>query len=344
MSRSFLFTFYLSTSLLIGCVPNAEQVYSYDGATMGTTYNVTFGVRPGGIVLSQDDLEYTLYDINQSLSTFIETSLISEINSSRDTSSAHRVDQHFLAVFKTAKEVFEITQGAFNPAVGPLVRAWGFGADEPRNLDSAQVAVLQALSDFAAFYIDYSDGPVLRKRMAEAELDFGAIAKGYAVDEIALLLESMGTVNYLVEIGGEVRAHGRHPEDRTWRIGIEKPLEASRELQAVVELNNASMASSGNYRNYYLRNGQKFVHTINPTTGYPEINSLLSVSVVAADCMTADAYATAFMVMGLKRAMDFVESHGGPATYFISGGEESAFQTTALEGFSELLLPDESEK
>ncbi len=311
---------------------------------MGTTYRVTFGVRPGGIVLSQADLEYALFDINQSLSTYLETSLISEINSSRDTSLAHRIDQHFLTVFEAAKEVYEATQGAFNPAVGPLVRAWGFGADEPRNPDSAQVAMLLTQSDFAAFHIDYSERPVLHKRMAEAELDFSAIAKGYAVDEIGLLLESTGAVNYLVEIGGEVRARGRHPEDRTWRIGIEKPLEARRELQVVVELNDVSLASSGNYRNYYLRNGQKFVHIINPVTGYPEINSLLSVSVLAPDCMTADAYATAFMVMGLERALDFVELHGGPAAYFISGGEESAFETTASAGFSEILLPDENEK
>ena len=315
---------------------------NYSGQTMGTTYHVTAGVKKNQDPVEKEDLEYVLSDINRSLSTYIPTSLISRINASRDTSETHALDLHFMNVYSVAKEVYDATQGAFNPAVGPLVRAWGFAGDDPMDLDSSQVADLQRLVDFSAFEVFTARKPVLKKHLPGAELDFNAIAKGYAVDEVGRLLEGAGIVDYLVEIGGEVRARGRHPDGRMWRVGIEKPLAGERDIETVVELNNVSLATSGNYRNFYVRNGQKFVHTINPMTGYPEMNRLLSASVMSPECITADAFATALMVMGFERSISFAREPAAPDMYLIAGGDTTAFEIFATDGFSRFLA-DEKE-
>jgi len=304
---------------------------------MGTTYHVTAGVYPDQVPVEQEDLEYVLSDINRSLSTYIPTSLISRINASRDTSETHVLDLHFLTVFRHAKEIYEATQGAFNPAVGPLVRAWGFAGKEPMEMDSSKVAELQRLVDFSAFELIGTGRPALKKHLAGAELDFNAIAKGYAVDEVGRLFEGAGINDYLVEIGGEVRARGHHPDGRTWRVGIEKPLVGERDIETVVELSNVSLATSGNYRNFYVRDGHKFVHTINPKTGYPEMNRLLSASVMSPECITADAFATALMVMGFERSVAFASEPAAPDMYLIAGGDTTAFEIYSTEGFSRFL-------
>ncbi len=321
----------------IGCGTKNLTKYELSGQTMGTTYRLTYASSENLDAYLNEEVEQLLLEINQSLSPFIESSLLSRINASRDTAETHAVDHHFETVFEHAQYIHDLTDGAFNPALGPLIRAWGFGKDEPRTLDSTQVDRLLRLTSLEIFSLEGDNPPRLRKQNAAGELDFGAIAKGYAVDELGALLESAEIVDYLVEIGGEVRARGSHPENRSWRVGIEKPLEASRDLQVIVNLSDISMATSGNYRNYYWIESRKVVHTLNPLTGYPEDNSLLSVSVIAKNCMTADALATAFMVMGLERTLEMIDRNGGPDVYLISGNDEKAWETSMSDGFSRLV-------
>jgi len=324
----------------LGCSTTNLTKYEVSGRTMGTTYRLTYYSGESLDVNLAKEVDGLLIEINQSLSPFIDSSLLSRINTSRDTAEAHLIDRHFKTVFEHAQYIHAITNGAFNPALGPLIRAWGFGRDEPHDLDSTQVSDLLQITSLATFRIEEGDSQHLRKQIAEGELDFGAIAKGYAVDQLGLLLANLGILDYLVEIGGEVRARGSHPDHRSWRVGIGKPLAASRDLQVIVQLSDLSMATSGNYRNYYWKNGRKMVHTINPLTGYPEHNSLFSVSVIAQDCMTADAFATAFMVLGLDATLDLVRRNKGPDVYLIFGGDLTALETSISEGFSRIVIVD----
>ncbi len=322
--------------LLPACNSPAPAVATFDGRTMGTTYRVTVPAGSAHLNTLQNSADSILNVVNASMSTYIGTSLISGINTSADTDEAHEVDDHFVAVFKKAREVYEKTAGAFNPALGPLISAWGFGAQDRREVSSETVDSLLKLVDFTGFTLipPYS----ITKRMSKAQLDFSAIAKGYGVDAVAELIEAKGINAYFVEIGGEVRTRGQHPSGRAWRTGIDKPIaqttdQVDREIQTVIELSNRSLATSGNYRNFYVRDGKKYVHTINPETGYPEENDLLSASVSAADCMTADAYATAFMVLGKDKALDLAQRLEGIEAYFVYADDAGNFQEVQTNGF-----------
>ena len=326
-------------ALLAGCTRPTE-IAQFGGNTWGTTYQVTYvPVRSSTDALAHD-VKVLLSSINQSLSTYLETSVISRINASMDTAAWHPIDPHFAIVFSRSRTIYDETKGAFNPAVGPLVRAWGFGADGPKALpDKDTIQALLEVVSFDAFDLQVSP-PAVRKRLAGAQLDFNAIAEGYAVDAIAALLDQDGIRNYLVEIGGEVRARGQHPKGRGWRVGIARPTDnaaASGEIQSVISLENAALATSGNYRKYRVQDGKTFGHILNPRTGYPEQNSLLSVSVLAGDAATADAYATAFMVMGLDEAMHFVEGHKPLEAYFIIKDSAGSLVEKRSSGFPRAL-------
>lgn len=338
-SRSVL-TLCLSALLLQSCdtPPTVQQLA---GRTMGTTYQVTV---PAGKLeaTAQAAIDSLLVAINASMSTYLEHSLISQINVATDTTLRFSVDDHFVTVFKKAQEIYQHTDGAFNPALGPLITAWGFDAELPRNLSSVEVDSLLNIVDFDAFVLDPQASHLVKKRQHVA-LNFSAIAKGYGVDAVALWLEHNGVSSYFVEIGGEIRTAGQNPAGRPWRTGIDRPEAVEgqpRTLQAVIPLRESAMATSGNYRNFYVRDGVKYVHTINPATGYPEISTLLSATVLAEDCMTADAYATAFMVMGLEQAIQFVEQSAALEAYFISSDENGAYQEYFSSGFPEKLDMD----
>ena len=316
-------------------LPEDVGVVQLSGSTMGTTYRVVYAARaasPGEVQQAVDSL---LGEINQSLSTYIDTSLISQINASSDTSAWHPIDSHFEAVFRRARFVYGDTSGAFNPAVGPLVDAWGFGPAGPGAMpESTTIESLLLIVDFDLF--DERDSPpAVQKSSPAAQLDFNAIAKGYGVDAVGQLLELRGVESYLVEIGGEVRTRGDHPSGRAWSVGIERPDEdaSGHVVQTVLLLNDAALATSGNYRNFTIRDGRKYAHILNPETGYPEESPLLSASVLAEDCMTADAYATALMVMGLEQGMDFVEARDWLEAYFIADGGEGQYLERRSTGF-----------
>ena len=242
----------------------------------------------------------------------------------------------FNDVLTRSKAIYETTDGAFDPTVGPLVSAWGFGADkQPTIPDSVTVDSLKQLVGFHKLNIGTT--VIMDKSMY---LDFSAIAKGYAVDLVAEFLEGNEFENYMVEIGGEVRTKGVNEQNETWKIGIEDPMVGMDEqrLMAIVQLNDLSMATSGNYRNYYQLEGRTIAHTIDPRTGYNTTHSLLSASVFAEDCMTADAYATAFMVLGLEGSKEIL-SNSNLEAYFIyqdSEGELKSFVSEGIAGSLEL--------
>lgn len=303
---------------------------------MGTTYNITFVGAPATGAQLKPSVDSLLVAINASMSTYIPSSLISQLNASQEIENPMAIDDHFAAVFARSIEIHELTASAFNPAIGPLIAAWGFGAQEPRALTDEEVSTLKEHTDFSVFQFD-AQNQTVSKSNPNAQIDFSAIAKGYGVDAVGLFLEQKGINNYFVEIGGEVRTRGQHPASRPWRTGIDVPSPnqntTQRQLQIAINLNDQALATSGNYRNFYVRDGQKYVHTINPFTGYPEESDLLSVSVIAADCMTADAFATAFMVLGSERAMKLASSIENLEAYFIISDASGNLVETKTAGF-----------
>ena len=305
---------------------------------MGTiTYNVKY--RAIDPFVSKLNIDPILRAFNQSLSTYIPSSEISQLN------QAGRLDNPsalFTAVVIKSKEVFEKSQKTFDPTVGPLVNAWGFGPDKEPNIpDSTAVATLLSQTGFGRIKIEEH----VVSMDSGMFLDFSAIAKGYAVDVLADYLEAQGVRHYMVEIGGEVRAKGINEKEKTWSIGIEDPLVAQDEsrLLAIIRLSDKAMATSGNYRNYYRVGGRTIAHTIDPRTGYNTDHHLLSASVFAADCITADAYATAFMVLGLKGAQEVAQKEGLDVflVYQKENGELASFASSGLQPYIELNNADE---
>src|SRR5688572_2683373 len=315
----------LLVAVMLSACARPGSIAMLGGQTMGTTYSVQYASAEWGSASAQMQIskaiEGKLAEINQSMSTYIPSSIISQINVSNDIQQWHAVDLHFETVLRRSREIYSDTSHAFNPAVGPLVNEWGFGPDAPEVLpDTATVEGLLKLADFDSFEFRQSP-PALRKHSAAARLDFSAIAKGYGVDALASLLDQRGVTDYVVEIGGEVRASGQRPDASAWRVGIAKPSEGAAgpsSIQMVIELRDAGLATSGTYRNYDIQDGKKIAHIIDPKTGYPAQNSLLSVSVIARDAMTADAYATALIVMGLDEGLRFIDARKGLAAYFVA--------------------------
>ena len=326
--------------LLAGCSGQPAETVRFGGQAMGTSYSVIYKAAPGNAV-AQARVDSLLDALNTSLSTYIEESIISAINASPDTTRWFDLDGHFARVMDRSIELFERSEGALNPALGPLIDAWGFGAEGPGETPSDEdIDRLLRTVDFSSFSYDASR-PALKKGHPAASLNFNAIAKGYGVDIVGEFLEAHGVSDYFVEIGGEVRTRGQHPEGRPWRVGIERPaatMLASQTTQEVVNLDNAAMATSGNYHNYFERDGQRYAHILDPATGRSKTTTMLSASVIAPDCMTADAWATAFVVMGLDAAMALVESDPSLEAYFILGGEgEEAFDIRMSSGMASYL-------
>ncbi len=280
---------------------STQKLQHITGQTMGTIiYNVKYIGEKNNL---KTEIDQILKAFNQSLSTYIPTSEISRLNSNGNLQYESR---YFFPVLEASKEVFKITDGAYDPSVGSLVKAWGFGPNkEIPELDSTIVDSLRALSGFENVTFN-KDSVSLAPNF---QLDFSAIAKGYAVDLVAELLQNSGFNNYLVEIGGEVRCNGENEKGETWSLGVENPLVSINEQQilAIVRLRNQALATSGNYRNYYEKDGKTYAHIIDPRTGYNARHNLLSASVFANSCMLADAYATAFMVLGLDNSMKIVK-------------------------------------
>lgn len=311
---------------------NRPAPYQTDnGLIFGTIYQVSYQY-PTSL---KGEIEEALHTIDNSLSPFNQHSIITAIN----RNESMQTDSLFRAVFRRSLEISAETDGAFDITVAPLINAWGFGFKKGIFPDSAQVDSLRQLIGYTRVSLD-ADGCV-QKQDPRLMLNCSAVAKGYAVDVVARLLQAKGIDNLMVDIGGEVVVKGHNPQQRPWRIGINKPVDDSlatnQELQAIVELTEGAIATSGNYRNYYHRNGKKYAHTIDPRTGYPVQHAILSSTVLAPDCMSADAYATAFMVMGLEEAEAFVEAHPELAAYFIYSQPDGSYGSFTSQRMKQLM-------
>lgn len=299
------------------------------GKIFGTFYNITYS---SDIDLSKE-IKSTLMQVDNSLSPFNRQSIITAINNNSEALP----DEMFTHVFTLAQEISGKTDGAFDITVAPLVNAWGFGFRKGITPDSA---VIDSLRQFVGYNtIAIVDGKVI-KQHPQTMLDCSAIAKGYGCDAVAAMLDAQGVKNYMVEIGGEVVTKGKNSKGGAWTIGISKPTDnkttSNNELHEIIAISDKSMATSGNYRNFREENGRKIAHTIDPRTGYPVQHSLLSATVIADDCATADAYATAFMVMGVEKAISFCNEHDIDG-YFIYSDDNGILKTKMTEGFRRYL-------
>jgi thiamine biosynthesis lipoprotein len=302
------------------------------GTTMGTTpYNIKYLDDQNRDF--KEDIDKVLKAFNQSLSTYIPESEISKFNKGESLTYESR---YFYPVLDRSKTVFERTQGAFDPTVMPLVRAWGFGPGKtPQEMTQAKIDSLLQLVGFQN--ISY-DEKTVRKLKNNVQLDFSAIAGGYASDLVAELLLQKGINNFMVEIGGEVVCRGTNSKGDIWSIGIENPIVAEdggKEISSIIKMENKALATSGNYRNFYIKDGKKYAHTLDPKTGYPVQHSLLSSTVIAQDCMDADAYATAFMVMGVEKSIEFLKQNTDIQALLIydEGGTMKIFMTEELKKY-----------
>ena len=301
--------------LIIGTVIIVRQQrstpYQKDtGFIFGTVYNITYQYDKS----LKADIEAELKKVDGSLSPFNKHSIITKINRNEDVT----VDKMFADVFNLARQISTETDGAFDITVAPLVNAWGFGFKNDTQPTRHAIDSLKQLTGYMKVSLD---GMKVSKKDPRMMLDCSAIAKGYACDVVAEYLRRRGIENFMVEIGGEIVTQGINEKRLPWKIGVTKPVDDSlntnQELQTVLNVTNKAMATSGNYRNFDYKNGKKYAHTIDPVTGYPVQHNILSATVIADNCATADAYATAFMVMGLDKAKAVLGRHPELMAYFI---------------------------
>lgn len=333
----FLYPLLIAVIIYSACAnKKARDIIRIAGDAQGTTYHISY--------VSVDTTNYQhaidsiFRKIDSSLSTYLPVSLISRVNKNDSTVI---LDSHFIRVYKKAVAVSEKTP-LFDITVAPVINAWGFGFSKKEKVDSA---LIDSLLQFVGFKMVRIENNKIVKEKPEVMLDFNAIAQGYTVDVLSSYFESKGINNYFIELGGEVFAKGNKTDSDFWKVGIDKPIAGAseqREIQTIVKLHNKAMATSGNYRKFYEENGQKYSHIIDPGTGYPARNNLLSVSVIADDCMTADAYATVFMVMGLEAAQQFLSDNKDLMleVYFIydEKGEWKTFASENLKKWMEEIL------
>ncbi len=298
----------LGAAAMFGCDPRAEHVLT--GRTMGTTYTVKLVGRPWSATESlKKNIDRRLEELNRIFSPYLAESEISRFNRFAVAGEAVSVSADFRRVFEVAAQVYAWSRGAFDPTVGPLVDLWGFGRGPARRSPPAEeeIAAWRAAIGLTRISPRGEDGLV--KEDPRLTLDFSAIAKGYGVDEVARLLRGAGWRDFLVEIGGEVYASGRRPDGSPWRIGIARPESRARpeEVHRVVALSDAALATSGDYRQFFVFEGRRYSHVIDPATGRPVANGVVSATVLAPDCTTADALATAVMVLGAEEGLALLE-------------------------------------
>lgn len=301
--------------LIVGTVLIIRQQQSLpyqtnSGMVFGTVYNITYECDSN----LHQAIKAELQKVDNSLSPFNDHSIITAINQNQDVEP----DEMFLMVFNKAMEISRETDGAFDITVAPLVNAWGFGFKNGTQPDQHQVDSLRRLIGYEK--VALKDGRIV-KQIPDIMLDCSAIAKGFGSDVVAHFLQQHGVKNFMVEIGGEIVTSGVNPQRLPWKIGVTKPsddtLSVRGEIQSVLNVTDLAMATSGNYRNFYYKGGKKYAHTIDPKTGFPVQHSLLSATVLAKDCATADAYATSFMVLGIDGAKKVLERHPELMAYFI---------------------------
>lgn len=325
----------------LGC-STSEQLSGWSGMTMGTTYQVKI-VQKSPAANDLDELksivDSALTEVNHQMSTYDPASEIARFNQFRDT-TAFRVSTGFVTVVKEALEIYESSGKAFDITVAPLVNLWGFGVTGDRIVPPAQTKISSILKNVGSKYLLTESDHFLKKKIPELQVDLSAIAKGYGVDVVTGVLRKKHYDNFMVEIGGEVYASGNKTNGELWKIGIDSPNLHSlpgQKIQAILSLKNIAVATSGDYRNYFEYNGKLYSHTIDPKSGYPVTHNLASVTVIARNCMQADALATAIMVMGKERGMDYIEKIDNAEAYFISRKSSETYETAQSSGFKQYL-------
>ena len=319
--------------LIVGTVLIIRQQHNMPyqnnkGFIFGTTYNITYQHDKD---LGKEIL-VALNQVDASLSPFNEKSIITKINNNESV----KTDKMFVEVFELAKQISTETHGAFDITVAPMVNAWGFGF---KSGTSPTKEVIDSIKEIVGFdKISLKNNKIV-KQDPRTTLDCSAIAKGYGCDIVARLFRNKDIKNFMIEIGGEVVTSGISEKRIPWKIGVTKPtddsLSTNQELQTILNITDMAMATSGNYRNFYYKNGKKYAHTIDPKTGYPVQHNILSATVLASDCATADAYATSFMVLGLDGAMKILEQHPELMAYFIYSdqkGHNAVWYSPSMKG------------
>lgn len=335
-----LWTLAVGLAALVEACNRGPTTVVLSGQTMGTTYVVKV-VLPGGVSYDNkyltDLIQKPLDEVNARMSTFREDSELSRFNQFLDT-TPFAVSKETAEVFAMAQRVSQASDGAFDVTGGPLVNAWGFGPPgrATQTPTEEELERLRRRVGYRLLEVNAEEG-ALRKARPDIYCDLSAIAKGYGVDKVAEALERAGFTDYMVEIGGEVRARGLNPTGQPWRIAIEKPVPYVRgEIDTVVPLRDCSLATSGDYRNFYEENGKRLSHTIDPGTGRPITHQLASVSVIHKECAMADAYATAIMVLGPEEGLAFAEREGLAAVFLVHAGQ-GGFTRTATLHFEEYM-------
>jgi thiamine biosynthesis lipoprotein len=283
----------------------------------------------------QSDIDSVLNAVDLSMSTYIPESLISKIN----RNESNKIDSLFFRVITEALLIAKETQGAFDPTLAPIVNYWGFGFEEIQNIDESILAELMQSVGYTK--LSFNDSTIF-KTNTNTQIDFNAIAQGFTVDLVGEHLQKLGITNYMIEIGGELKCSGFNADGDLWRIGIDKPSEDIQKdrFQAIIEVENKSVASSGNYRKFKVdeKTGMKYVHTINPKTGSPVQTNLLGVTIITESCMRADAIATACMVMGLEKSKTYLENHPEIDALFIYSDPKENWLQYQTKGFEKMSI------
>ena len=333
--KTYFVIFALGAILFFSC-SDAGHGYRNDnvGGALGTSYSIiTITETPMDL---QNEIDSVFAVINHSLSTYIPESDISRINNGDSTVV---IDQMFKEVFQLSKNIYAETNGFFDPTVGTLVNAWGFGPERQITLDSLKV---DSLLNYVGFdKVELSPENRILKTDPNIFLDFNAIAKGYSIDRLAAMLEAKHIENYLIEVGGELIAKGKNTvKEKEWVVGIDDPeINVGRNAKLLIHLKDKALASSGNYRKYRIdeATGKKYVHTINPKTGFTQNSNTLAVTILANDCATADAYATSFMAMDLSEALKLINKNKNLEAYIVYLDENGQTQEFLTKGFQALV-------
>ncbi len=309
-----------------------QEPVKFEGQAQGTSYHITYFDKENRNF--QPEIEKILSDFDKSVSTFLPTSIISRINSNEENVI---VDKYFIDCFNKAKEVWKNTDGAFDPTVYPITKAWGWGPAKKENIEKEKI---DSMLKFVGLDLIELKGNKVVKKDPRVSLDFNAFAQGYSVDVVSRFLDSKKITSYIVEIGGEVYAKGKKPNGNNWVTGIEKPIdnkESANPLKAIVKLENMAVATSGNYRKFVIVDGIKYGHHIDPKTGYPTKNNLLSASIFAKDCISSDANATGVLVLGLEKAKVFLKKHTELEAYLIYSDDKGNYQIFETPGLKSII-------
>lgn len=319
---------------------NQPEPIVLQGKTMGTTYNITIADPPENLNAEQlqGEIDALLKNVNQQMSTYIDDSEISLFNQA-PVNQWFSVSPDFIEVVVLSQKLSELSDGRFDVTIGPLIELWGFGRKSTSQVPSATaIKEAQAKIGWQALDIDTEKHQLLKTK--PIALNLSAVAKGFGVDKIAQYLDSVKSANYLVEIGGEIRVKGLSPTSKPWRLGIEKPTLNQQGAQQIVVLHNASIATSGDYRNYFEEDGLRYSHTINPQTGQPVRHNIASVTVIAETAALADGYATTLNVMGLNDALALAEAENVSAFFILHDqSSDTGYREVMTSQFDQYFAP-----